>query len=554
MKKIRFPFALKLGLWIALVATSVSTGIFSYNYVRVKRAVWEQMSLHAADVARLGLFLFSTDARAAIQRIDAHGEKARLPRDEIVKKLPANESADGLPQNVIAEIQAGRDFQDIIQILRKIKFSTSRTVINSTPLSQIPENVEVPSIRFAYVIVPIPESPDRRVFKYIADGDYEELDTNQNGKIDPDEQATPTGMLYNFGEQSGVADAWNGRVGVNSDFAIDKWGTWISAFAPVYGPDRRTIIAVLGVDMDARSPFNTIQELKIQLYVSLAASLVLSMVMGILIARWMNRPLRALRYAARAIEAGDLETQVHIESRDEFNLLGSTFNSMAATIRENTRRIEKLNEVYYQFVPREFLHELGLSDITQIKLGDKTEKEMTVLFADVQAFTTRAEDMSPGAAFDFLQKLFERLAPVIRRHGGFIDKYIGDAIMALFPGDPASAVRAAVDMTKEMSAVNEMIFQDTHRVRMGIGIHTGKTMLGTIGESARMNTTVIADSVNIAARLERLTRKTGSEIIVSRATLEKAGPLPYKQKNLGTMQVKGRRQAVALVEISPDAT
>jgi class 3 adenylate cyclase len=220
-----------------------------------------------------------------------------------------------------------------------------------------------------------------------------------------------------------------------------------------------------------------------------------------------------------------------------------------ATIERLAASLERTNHAISRFVPREFLSALGHRDVTSTALGDAIEREMTVLFADIRGFTTLAERLSPGATFELLNGCLARLGPHIRVQGGFIDKYIGDAILALFPSDPAGAVRAAIAMQRELGHVG---VRPTGRgsLAVGVGIHRGKLMLGTIGEAERFEATVISDAVNLTARLEALTKQLGCGILVSADVAEAldAETLAFARP-LGPVVVKGRRTTVSLVEI-----
>jgi class 3 adenylate cyclase len=182
--------------------------------------------------------------------------------------------------------------------------------------------------------------------------------------------------------------------------------------------------------------------------------------------------------------------------------------------------MERLNSSLERFIPREVLGLLHKKDITEIALGDYIELRLTVFFMDIRDFTTLSEAMTPQDNFRFINSFLNRFGPLIRAHGGFVDKYLGDGIMALFPGAPGDAVRTACAMRAELASYNA----DRGRagyppVEFGIGIHTGALMLGTIGENRRMDSTVISDTVNSASRLEGLTKNFGRPVLISGATL-----------------------------------
>ena len=121
-----------------------------------------------------------------------------------------------------------------------------------------------------------------------------------------------------------------------------------------------------------------------------------------------------------------------------------------------------------------------------------------------------AEELGPTKIFALLNDCYARMGPEIRENGGFVDKYIGDAVMALFPAGPASAVRAAVRMQRVLRDASDLV-----RGRLGIGVHVGPTLLGTLGEPMRFEATVVSDSVNVAARLQGVAKQIGASLVVS---------------------------------------
>ncbi|MCP2727046.1 response regulator [Limnofasciculus baicalensis] len=225
-------------------------------------------------------------------------------------------------------------------------------------------------------------------------------------------------------------------------------------------------------------------------------------------------------------------------------------NELLARIQTHIR-LAKINAAYGRFVPHNFLKFLGRESIIDVQLGDQIQKEMTILFSDIRSFTTLSEGMSPEDNFNFLNSYLNRVSPVIRAHQGFIDKYIGDAVMALFPQSPDHAVSGAIEMQKQVTIYNQ------HRrkkgyvpIAIGIGLHTGTLMLGTIGERERMESTVISDAVNLASRLEGLTKLYGAGIVISENTLYTLDDLEkYSYRFLDRVKVKGKNSAVAIFEV-----
>jgi len=144
------------------------------------------------------------------------------------------------------------------------------------------------------------------------------------------------------------------------------------------------------------------------------------------------------------------------------------------------QEILEINAVSQKFVPVEFLENLGKKNFTQIKLGDQTEKEMTVLFSDIRNFTSISEKMTPKQNFHFINNYLSKMGPIVRKYGGFIDKFIGDAILALYYS-PKDAILCAVEMQKELEKFNESYTHlNQELIEIGIGIHTGKVMMGVM--------------------------------------------------------------------------
>lgn len=225
-------------------------------------------------------------------------------------------------------------------------------------------------------------------------------------------------------------------------------------------------------------------------------------------------------------------------------------NELLARIKTHIN-LSKINIAYGRFVPHEFLRFLGHKSIVDVRLGDQVLKEMSVMFADIRDFTTLSEEMSPKENFDFLNSYLSWVGPVIRQHHGFIDKYIGDAVMALFPETADQAVKAALDMQKQVLLYNIKRQKSGYpTLAIGIGLHRGSLMLGTIGEERRMESTVIADAVNLASRLEDLTKVYGASILISGPTLfSLEDPTLYHYRFIGQVQVKGKKERVSVFEI-----
>lgn len=206
---------------------------------------------------------------------------------------------------------------------------------------------------------------------------------------------------------------------------------------------------------------------------------------------------------------------------------------------------------FERFVPKAFLEQLGRGSILDVGLGEQVLREMAVLFMDIRGFTTISEQLTPRETFELVNALLARLGPIVTANGGFIDKYIGDAIMALFPRSPDDALNAALQIQQAVAAFRAEADRAPHNeLRVGVGVHRGPMMLGTIGESERMEGTVISDAVNIASRLEGLTKDFKVEVLASASTIAALNrPGDFETRFLGERAMKGRGEPLGICEV-----
>ena len=238
------------------------------------------------------------------------------------------------------------------------------------------------------------------------------------------------------------------------------------------------------------------------------------------------------------------------EGEDEIAELVEVMCSLTLELKTTYEALEAQSRAFERFVPKQFLQLLGRNSIEEIRLGDQVLSDIAVLFADVRGFTSLSEKMSPKENFDFINLLLQCLGPAVRGAGGFIDKYIGDAIMALFPGGADDAIRAGVIIQELLRDFNETRdLSGLPPVSLGVGVHSGMLMLGTIGEEERMEGTVISDAVNLASRIEGLTSTYGCPLLVSEAALAKCKSTDFSHRAIARVRVKGKSLDVLIYEI-----
>jgi PAS domain S-box-containing protein len=245
------------------------------------------------------------------------------------------------------------------------------------------------------------------------------------------------------------------------------------------------------------------------------------------------------------------------DEKDNISYAIAAFQDITERRKAETERIRftdelfQLNKAYERFVPNQFLQFLEKSSIIDVQLGDQVQLEMSVLFSDIRDFTTLSESMTPEDNFRFINSYLSRMEPLINKNNGFIDKYIGDAIMALFSGEADNAVKAAIAMLQGLVEYNQQRANFGYApIQIGIGINTGTLMLGTVGGQNRMDGTVISDAVNLASRVESLTKNYGVSLLITQETYSRLeNPSQYAIRTLDTVKVKGKSQLVTVYEV-----
>lgn len=241
---------------------------------------------------------------------------------------------------------------------------------------------------------------------------------------------------------------------------------------------------------------------------------------------------------------------------DRINLMRFEREAALTLQLAHSKRLESMAQMFEKFVPKQFLQRIAREGIENIRLGKAEAEDISVLFADIRGFTALSETLTPQELLNFLNACFTRLDKVIHEHNGFVDKFLGDGIMALFDRDTPdsaaqNAVMAAVGLHQAIRVYNQHRANSGYApIDLGIGIHTGPVIIGTVGSRDRMDSTVLGDNVNIAARLQELSKLFGARIIISEQTRRALqGKADFHVRDLGSVQVRGRRNRVQVFEL-----
>jgi class 3 adenylate cyclase len=263
----------------------------------------------------------------------------------------------------------------------------------------------------------------------------------------------------------------------------------------------------------------------------------------IYITRSFTKPIHALLDEINKVRAGDFSTQAAVLTGDEIGVLTQEFNGMVVGLKER----ELIRDTFGKYVTR---------DVADAILNKKVNvagevRQCTVLVTDIANYTTIAEDLTPQEVIEMLNEYFSVLVTIVQEHNGVVNKFIGDAIFAIFnvplddPDHAVHAIRAALAI--EQASITRT-FGKNRRLHTRIGINTGVVVAGNIGSAERMEYTVIGDEVNIAARLEQLNKDYDTHILLGENTYEMAKN-QFDFNRLGSFQLKGKERSIEVFTV-----
>lgn len=501
-------FSLRLKLIAAFIAVgfglSMFLGLAAHNMLEEK--LFLELRKNVINMTHMGAEIID---KAALERL-----KSQL--------------SDNLSDQKLGQIETSSDYKRISDQLNFIR------------------DTQPDLIRYVYIV-----SPSHRdgYARYIVDADVLGGRAQEN-----QEEISHFNLETDISEFPVMQQAMDQKTSlIESEFTRDAaFGVnSISGYAPVMSSDGRSLIGLLGLDMVDTEVQNALSAVLRQAIVAACLALIVSLMMAIVMGTVLTRGIIKLDNLVQSFAQKDFEARSSLRSNDEVGRLGVSFNYMADIIQDYSARLEALVDAYGRFVPHDLLRLLDKDSILDVHLGDQTEKEMSVLFSDIRNFTSISERLTPQENFNFINNYLSRVGPHIRAHKGIIDKYIGDAVMALFPGSVDDALDAALKMLNVTNAYNaDPRNEGSPSVKIGIGLHVGKVMLGTIGETQRMDGTVISDSVNLASRLEGMSKKYGSSVIISDAVVRKISRKDkYLVRQVDKVSVAGKTDVISLYEV-----
>jgi class 3 adenylate cyclase len=318
-------------------------------------------------------------------------------------------------------------------------------------------------------------------------------------------------------------------------------------------------LAVLSVALSQGYLVRTSPVSRLSLTLITVAALLGVIVIGTAVARQIARPVLAIARASRQVAQGDLSQEVQVNTRDEVGELAQAFNEMVVQLRLG----EAVKDIFGRAVSPEV--SAALIDAVssgQITLGGET-RQVTILFSDIKGFTSLSEQRTASQVMAMLNEFFDAIYPAIDEYGGVINKFGGDSTMALF-GAPIPqddhARRAVLTGLAMREAVAELNARRADKglvpIHIGVGINTGEVVAGILGAAERLEYTAIGDAVNVASRIEGLTRQLeGHDVLISQATLDSMGSdHSFEIEDQGGFQVKGKASLVHIYSVRGKAT
>ncbi len=355
-RQMRVPFSLKLAFSVSLLAFVVVGSSLLYFYQTTEDILLEQMTSRLRDVGQTGSFLIDSNSRADIQKLQRMLLEQSTSRGEVAAEIEEGDYETLFDEETLGELHQNSDFQNLVQSLRRIRSGSSNSLQPFGYIPQLPDNeAGLPDINFAYIMAPIPESANYAVQMFIADSDYETIDQNENGAIEPEEEGNPIGTLYapRTGDPFFMRPYEDGKTHVATDWYTDQWGTFLTVAVPIVN-ELDEVIAILGLDLLVTNQANRLRELRNESIGVLIASMLLSILFSVFLARLFSRPVAKLTEGARRLRERDFSEHIQIHNRDEFGELAITFNDMMDTlgayaedleqkISERTRELEGAN-------------------------------------------------------------------------------------------------------------------------------------------------------------------------------------------------------------------
>lgn len=391
-------------------------------------------------------------------------------------------------------------------------------------------------VKFVYTLTPMKNDPKGFVFQ--VDAEEATPDFSHVGEEVPDAKDN---MLSDH-----ISEVYSPAY-----FILNKWGIWMTGFAPIYDKSGK-YVATIGVDLRASDVIARLHRLLFVGFLSFLGALALALLSAFILSRQETLSLKSLCDAVIEIGRGNLNRRINLATNDEFDDLAKAINSMVQGLQERDRL--RLN--FTRYVSQHIMETIIKTE-APLKLEGERRK-VTLLFSDIRQFTKLSEKLSPEEVVSLLNEYFAIMVDIIFKNHGTLDKFLGDGMMIEYgvplddPFQELHAINTALEMQKSLNILcDKWEAEGKPRIIIGIGIHSGIAVVGNIGSEKRIEYTAIGDTVNVAARLEQLTKELKMSILVSETTVK---PLEKKFtfKSLGPILLRGRTDPIIVYALMSD--
>ena len=330
-------------------------------------------------------------------------------------------------------------------------------------------------------------------------------------------------------------------------------GVWLYALGSIKSGDR--VVGVYETGMEMSGLIGQQKAMIINILAQLAVIVLIIIAVFSFFMYRMTRPLRVLKKSFEEAASGNSEALIQLKTGDESEDLSEgfnkMFNKMSEKIRQRIEKITLMGESYSRFEPYQLRKLLCKEEITDVKLGDQSKLNMSIMFSNIRHFYSLSETMTTEENFNFINSFLSRIGPVIPLNSGFVNKYLGAGIMALFPNKAEDALNAAIQMRTVLDAYNIHRIQDGYKkIDFGTGIHKCQVMMGIIGEEKRLEGTVISEGVNLAETLEKITVTFGASILATSSIMDEISNKDrYQYRLLGRLMFGDKNQPVTIYDV-----
>lgn len=365
-----------------------------------------------------------------------------------------------------------------------------------------------------------------------------------------------TSLFYplDIGDQAYYADiAFNESDRVTVSVSNNAEGIWMYALGKIKYRGKTIGVYETGMEMTGFIQQQKTMILNILLHLAVVSLLVLFIF--ILFMFRATRPLRILKKSFEESANGNADALVTLRTGDESEELSygfnNMFNKMSEKIKQRIDKITLISESYSRFFPSQFRRLLNREEITEVQLGDQSRYNMSIMFSNIRKFYSLSEEMTPEENFNFINSFLRRIGPVIPNYSGFINKYLGAGIMALFPNKAEDALKAAIEMRAVLDLYNvHRLKKGYKKIDIGIGLHKCPLMVGIVGEAKRVEGTVISEGVNLAETLEKITVSFGASIMVTSAIMDQIDAKDnYQYRLLGRLIFGEKKEPVTVYDV-----